>query len=94
MEQLYAYGVETYSYESATDFLEELFAEITKLSVSYLRNPECRYLKTVSKKYRNLRFKNYLVIYRIASMQIEILTIMHSSRSVAKLKLARRIKLP
>ncbi|WP_409014835.1 type II toxin-antitoxin system RelE/ParE family toxin [Dyadobacter aurulentus] len=86
--------METYSYELATGFLNELFAEIMRLSSSCLHHPECRYLKTVSKKYRNLRFKNYLVIYRIASTRIEILTVMHSSRSVAKMKLARQLKLP
>ncbi|WP_082489379.1 type II toxin-antitoxin system RelE/ParE family toxin [Dyadobacter sp. Leaf189] len=94
LEELYVYGMETFSYSSATDFLDELYAEILKLSSSHLHHPECRYLKTTSKKYRNLRFKNHLVIYRVSKTRIEVLTIIHSSRSVSKIKTARQIKIP
>lgn len=93
LEEIYVYGIETFSYSSATIFIDELYLEIQNLSKKYLHHPECRYLITKSKKYRNIRIGSYLVIYKITRTRIEVLNIIHSSRSIKALKSARKIKI-
>ena|ERR1700756_1805970 len=90
--QIYEYGVETFSITSATVYIDELVEKIEELATSYLQNPECRYLPTKSKKYRNLIFGAYLVIYRITKTRVEILNVMHGSRSITFIKSSRKIK--
>jgi plasmid stabilization system protein ParE len=65
LEQIYEYGIETFAYNAATVFIEELYDRIDQLSTGYLLYPECKFLQTQSKIYRNLIHGNYLVIYRI-----------------------------
>lgn len=93
LEQIYEYGIETFAFAAATVFIEELILCIEQLSVNYLLNPECRYLATKSKIYRNLIHGSYIVIYRINFRRIEVLNILHSSRSVSSIKSSRKIKI-
>lgn len=93
LEEIYVYGIETFSYRSATIFIDELYLQIQALSKNYLHHPECRYLITKSKKYRNIRIGSYLVIYKITPIRIEVLNIIHSSRSIKALKSVRKIKI-
>ena len=93
LEQVYEYGIETFAYTAATVFIEELIFRIEQLSVNYLLYPECRYLLTKSKMYRNLIHGSYLVIYRITPRRIEVLNILHSSRSISSVKSTRKVKI-
>ncbi len=92
LEQVYEYGIETFAYTAATVFIDELIFRIEQLSINYLLHPECRHLPTKSKMYRNLIYGSYLVIYRINGNRIEVLNILHSSRSISTIKVTRRIK--
>lgn len=93
LEQIYEYGIETFAMAAATVFIEELILRIEQLSVNYLLHPECRYLVTKSKMYRNLIFGSYNVVYRICPNRIEVLNILHSSRSISNIKASRSIKI-
>ena len=93
LERVYEYGVETFAITAATVFIEELILRIEGLSASYLRHPECRYLATKSKMYRNLIHGSYLVIYRVTPDRVEVLNIVHSSRSISHIKESRKIKI-
>ncbi|WP_439555603.1 type II toxin-antitoxin system RelE/ParE family toxin [Dyadobacter sp.] len=93
LEHIYEYGCETFSPASSSVFIDELISKVKTLSTDFLHHPECRYLLTKSKQYRNLRFGGYLVIYRITASRIEILNILHSSRSITNIKSARKIKI-
>ncbi len=93
LEQIYEYGIETFAYTAATVFIEELTLHIEQLSANYLLYPECRYLVTKSKMYRNLIFGSYIVVYRIKLQQIEVLNVLHSSRSISSIKATRKIKI-
>ncbi|TAF43735.1 MAG: type II toxin-antitoxin system RelE/ParE family toxin [Sphingobacteriales bacterium] len=42
--------------------------------------------------YRNLIHGNYMVIYRITAKKIEVLNVLHSSRSPTKIKASKKIK--
>jgi toxin ParE1/3/4 len=93
LEQVYIYGIETFAYKAATVFIDELYERIAELSFDFLLHPECRFLKTKSRMYHNLIHGNYLVIYRIQEHHIEVLNIIHGSRSVRAIKSSRKIKL-
>ena len=93
LEQIYEYGIETFAFAAATVFIEELILHIEQLSVNYDMHPECRFLATKSKMYRNLIYGSYIVIYRINPKRIEVLNILHSSRSISRIKASRKIKM-
>jgi len=93
LEQIYEYGIETFAFTAATVFIEELILRIEQLSIDYPLYPECRYLVTKSSMYRNLIHGSYIVIYRISPHRIEVLNILHSSRSIATIKTSRKIKI-
>ena len=93
LEQIYDYGIETFSYTAATVFIEELILLIEQLSTNYLLHPECRYLVTKSRIYRNLIHGSYIIIYRIHLERVEVLNILHSSRSISSIKASRRMKI-
>jgi toxin ParE1/3/4 len=93
LEKVYEYGIETFALTAATIFIEELISRIEQLSTSYLYHPECRYLATKSQMYRNLIHGSYLVIYRISPTRVEVLNVLHSSRSISTIKAARKIKI-
>ena len=95
LEKIYEYGIETFAFTAATIFIEELIAHIEQLSSKYLLYPECRYLVTKSKMYRNLIYGSYLVVYRVNPnpCRIEVLNVLHSSRSISSIKATRKIKI-
>ena len=93
LEQIYKYGIETFAFTAAAVFIDELIIHIENLSSNYLLYSECKYLLTKSKMYRNLIYGSYMVIYRITNIRIEVLNILHSSRSISSIKSSRRIKI-
>jgi toxin ParE1/3/4 len=93
LENIYTYGLETFSYSSATIFIEELYERINQLSSEYHHHPVCRFIPTKTGIYRNLQHGRYLVIYRIKPERIEVLNILHSSRSPSRIKAARKIRI-
>ncbi|WP_295650252.1 type II toxin-antitoxin system RelE/ParE family toxin [uncultured Mucilaginibacter sp.] len=93
LEDVFDYGVETFALNAATVFIDELNERIESLSEDYLLYPECRFLKTQSAMYRNLIHGNYLVIYRVAKQRIEVLNVIHGSRSIRFIKSIRKIKI-
>jgi len=93
LERVYEYGIETFAITAATIFIEELISRIESLSTNFLHHPECRYLTTKSQMYRNLIHGSYLVIYRITAARVEVLNVLHNSRSIAHIKDSRKIKI-
>jgi plasmid stabilization system protein ParE len=93
LEQIYEYGIETFAYLAATVFIEELIYRVEQLSTNYFLHPECRHLTTKSKMYGNLIHGSYMVIYRISPGRIEVLNVLHSSRSISSFKASRKVKI-
>lgn len=93
LENIFIYGMETFSLASASVFIDELNLKIKSLSKNYLIHPESRFLTSKNQLYRNVIFGNYLIIYRITSKRIEVLNIIHGSRSVNFIKQLRKIKI-
>lgn len=93
VKEIYAYGVETFGEEMADIFYEKLNASVSELKYHYNLHPECRFIPTKSRKYRNIILGKYIVIYRIALDNIEVVRAFHSSQSVRKIKTARSVKI-
>ena len=93
LEEIFSYGTETFSLASASVFIDEIEQKIQPLSSDYLIHPECRFSNSEGKIYQNLIFGNYLIIYRITQSRIEVLNVIHGSRSVSFIKSLREIKI-
>lgn len=92
-ERVYLYGVEIFGDVLSDLFFARLQSIIDELEYQYNLHPECKHLPTKGKIYRNIIFGKYIVIYRITPERIEVLTLLHTSRSITKIKTARSIKL-
>jgi plasmid stabilization system protein ParE len=93
IENIFQYGIETFSFAAASIFIEELGLKIQSLSFNYNLHPECRFLKTKNKLYRNIILGNDLIIFRITLERIEVLNVIHGSRSVNFIKSTKGIKI-
>jgi plasmid stabilization system protein ParE len=93
IQNIYLYGIETFGKNAAETFKTELFFMIRSLKKSYELHPECRYLTTKGRIYRNIIFGSYIIIYRITPLKIEVLKAINSRMSITKIKMVRKIKL-
>ena len=65
---------------------------VDKLSQNYSLYPECRFLPTKNLAYRNIVWRDYLIIYKILKKEILVLGIFHAKQNPRKLKSYRKIK--
>jgi len=79
LKNIFQYGIETFGNKSALQFHENIERLVNNLETAYYMYPECRFLITKSKIYRNIILESYLIIYRITSSRIEVLRVFHSS---------------
>src|SRR5665647_914980 len=79
LQNIFQYGLETFGYTGAHLFYENIEKLVYNLEFEYFMYPECRFLVTKSKIYRNIILESYLIIYRIAAFRIEVLRVFHSS---------------
>lgn len=93
LENVYNYGRETFGKKAANYFIDELYEEIIALQTQYYLHPECRYLRTKNKIYRNIIKGAYLIIYRIQESSVELLIAIRGNISKAKYKEFRKIKI-
>jgi plasmid stabilization system protein ParE len=89
--EVYQYGSETFGTAQADKYLENIYRLTENLGITYGMYPECRHLPTKSKMYRWIILESHLIVYRIGSV-IQVLRIIHASRSITKIKSARRIQ--
>lgn len=90
---IYEYGEETFGTRLADYFVEEIYLRIKELETEYLIHPECRYLVTKTRKYRNIILGSYLIIYRITPKRIEVLRAFHGSRSPKTIRNSQKTKI-
>ena len=94
LKKIFLYGVETFGYNGAVLFYTNLERFLTDLGTEYYMYPECRFLITKSRMYRNIILESYLIIYRITQSRIEVLRIFHSSICTAsRIRSVRKIKI-
>ncbi|MDP3644903.1 MAG: type II toxin-antitoxin system RelE/ParE family toxin [Bacteroidota bacterium] len=92
-DKIYNYGIEIFGKNQAQKY-ESLIDKITtELSVCYWMYPECRYLPTKSRLYRNVILESHLIIYRVKTERIEVLRVIHSQSSISRIRSVRNIKI-
>jgi hypothetical protein len=90
LEEEFNYYSDDYSINYAEKFRKEFFATIIKILPNYQRFPECRFLITKNKIYRNIFWKNYLIVLKIRKPTIEVLCLFHTKQNPSKLKKIRK----
>ena len=93
LDNIYQYGIETFGIRQAELYENEIWKFVEGLSTNWSLFSECRHLPTKSKMYRWIILESHLIIYRITVKEIQVLRILHSNRSISKIKSSRRIKL-
>ena len=90
IKAVFEYGAETFGFIAAKAFVAEVYMSIWGLDYQYNMHPECRFLPTKRKMYRNIIQGNYLIIYRITPKRVDVLRVFNSRVSVRKIRTARR----
>lgn len=93
IKAVFEYGAETFGFVAAKAFVAEVYLSIWSLDYQYRMHPECRFLPTKSKMYRNVIQGNYLIIYRITPKKVEVLRVLNSQVSIRKIRTARGTKI-
>jgi toxin ParE1/3/4 len=93
LDNIYRYGEETFGSRQADIYENEIWKLIEGLSNNWGIFSECKHLPTKSKRYRWIILDAHLIIYRITTFEIQVLRIIHSKRSITKIKSSRSVKL-
>ncbi len=94
LKNIFQYGIDTFGLAGALQFYENLERIVNNLESEYYMYPECRFLITKSRMYRNIILESYLIIYRIAHNRIEVLRVFHSSICTThRIRTVRNIKI-
>jgi toxin ParE1/3/4 len=93
LDDIYQYGIDTFGIRQAELYENEIWKLVDNLSSNWPFFSECRNLPTKSKMYRWIILESHLIIYRITDKEIQVLRIVHSRRSVTKIKASRSVKL-
>jgi plasmid stabilization system protein ParE len=93
LDNVYQYGIDTFGIRQAELYENEIWKLVEGLSHNWSFFSECRHLPTKSKMYRWIILESHLIIYRITATEIQVLRIVHSRRSITKIKASRRVKL-
>jgi plasmid stabilization system protein ParE len=92
LKNIFQYGLETFGLVVAFSFYDNIERLVSNLEFEYFMYPECRFLPTKSKIYRNIILESYLIIYRIAPARIEVLRVFHSSIcTTSRIRSARKV---
>jgi plasmid stabilization system protein ParE len=83
------YYIEHYSERYAERFRIEFYKQVATILPHPFKYPECRYLPTKSKTYRNIVLGNYLIIFRIKVKVVQVLTLFHTKQHPYKIKQIR-----
>jgi plasmid stabilization system protein ParE len=90
---IYDYTPDTFGYFQAERYMQQIKSSLATLPAFHTVYPECRYLATKSRMYRNIILDAHLVIYRITDERIKVLDILHSASSISKTRKTRNVRL-
>jgi plasmid stabilization system protein ParE len=90
LEQAFDYYAENYSLAFAEKFRIEFYETVKTVHPNPYIYPECRFLPTKTQMYRNIIWGNYLIVYKIKSKTIEILSLFHTKPKPSKVKRLRK----
>jgi len=90
---IYNYGAETFGGVQAKKYEEVIDKITTELALCYWMYPECRYIHTKGRIYRNIILESHLIIYRVNTERIEVLSVIHSQSSISHIRSIRKIRI-
>jgi toxin ParE1/3/4 len=93
LDEIFQYGAETFGFKQAEKYEKEIWQFVEALSHNYLLYPMCRHIPTKSKMYRWIILDAHVIIYRITKTEVQVLRIIHSKRSITRIRSARSIKI-
>ena len=93
LDNIYTYSIDAFGIRQAKLYEKEIWKLVDGLTLNWSFFAECRHLPTKSKMYRWIILESHLIIYRITATEIQVLCIVHSHRSITKIKESRIIKL-
>jgi plasmid stabilization system protein ParE len=93
IQDVFEYGVETFGFNAAELYKQDVMGFVYGLSNFYMMYPECRHLPTKTRIYRYIILESHLILYRIKPETIEVLGIFHSKSSISKIKAVRSVKI-
>ena len=93
LDDIYQYSTDTFGIRQAELYENEIWKLVEGLSTNCSFFSECRHLPTKSKMYRWIILEAHLIIYRITDKEIQVLRIVHSNRSITRIRDSKRIKL-
>ncbi|MCW5908158.1 MAG: type II toxin-antitoxin system RelE/ParE family toxin [Chitinophagales bacterium] len=85
----YLFYYEHYSSRYAERFRTDFYKQVAAILPHPEKFPECRFLSTKGKIYRNIIWGNYLIIFRIRAQAIQVLTLFHTKQHPSKIKQTR-----
>jgi plasmid stabilization system protein ParE len=91
LKEEYNYFYTEYSEKYADKFYDSFFQAVERILPHYLSHPECRFLTTKNKSYRNVVWENYLIVYKIKKNKIEVLSLFHTKQNPKRLKKVKRV---
>ena len=94
IKNVFYYGLDTFGMQAAVHFNQNIERIVNNLESEYYMYPECRFIVTKARMYRNIILESYLIIYRIANSRVEVLRIFHTSRCTTnRIRGIRKIKI-
>jgi len=92
LDNIYQYGIDTFGIRQAELYENEIWKLVEGLSSNWPLLSECRHIPTKSKMNRWIILESHIIIYRITEKEIQVLRIVHSHRSISKIKASRGLK--
>ena len=92
-KKTFDYGIDQFGEYQALKYECLIYEELQKLPYRYLVHPECRYIPTISKKYRIILLPAHFILYRIMATRIEVLDIKSYRETISNIQKRRKIKL-
>ena len=93
IQNIFEYGVETFGINVAEQYKQHIMVLTYGLNDFYLMYPECKWLLTQGRIYRNVILESHLIIYRITQEKIEVLRAFHAKSSISRIRTTRKIKI-
>ncbi len=93
IRSIFEYGFETFGLQAAENYNHSLMELTFRLNEFYLLHPECKWLATKGRIYRNIILDSHLIVYRIKNERIEVLRIFHSRSAITRIRSARSIRI-
>ena len=85
LKEEYLYITKNSSLDTAEKFRLEFFEKIESIKPFYNRFPICKFRKPINKNYRQMIWRDYLIVFKITKKAIYVLALFHTKKNPKKL---------